>query len=472
MSSTFVGRTFGAACILGASVVGLRCTNQNSNGADGGVTAQAVFVAHNGALISYDIGTGNERPGTVSNLTSPTDMQSLEDGTVLVNLTGLNQVLAVNGRTMLEMARLTSSATTGTRPVHSYLSPERNGKRHWVALNDGQSSDPATSSARFIDIKIGSPTFLQAVGEVRAGIGHHKAGFSNTTSRIVISNISDCDNVLSVYDYSDVANIRILKTWSARDLGWDGSSRATTCDPTFVRGAPPAPHGCATSKVSGKIYCNLTQSGDIVAIDVDAAVPSQMKVTTRGSGSGYTRAHKDGRYVYSLEATPREAGALRRCQIGQLVVIDSTTDTIAREVPLLYRGPGCTAALTGTDEETAEPGHILLSKDSKTLYIGTAGGFGVTTARVRQELVVDITDPANPVQRASVQTGASTGHHGDTVSGDGRFVFVTNNVDGTVTQIDTATNTVARTLTVRSGPQTVSTFGSAEGPSEQTGPIL
>ena len=64
---------------------------------------------------------------------------------------------------------------------------------------------------------------------------------------------------------------------------------------------------------------------------------------------------------------------------------DANTDTMVKAVPLLYRGPGCTTALTGTDEETANPGHILVTNDKKTLYVGTAGGFGLAAARVRQE---------------------------------------------------------------------------------------
>jgi hypothetical protein len=44
-------------------------------------------------------------------------------------------------------------------------------------------------------------------------------------------------------------------------------------------------------------------------------------------------------------------------------------------------------------------------------------------------------------------------------------------VDGTVTQIDTATQAVTRNFTVRAAPRVVSTFGSAEGPGTQLGVI-
>lgn len=436
--------------------------------------AHALFVAHEGSLVSYDIARGEERPGAVQNVTGPVDLQALEGGTLIVNLTGRNEVLIVDGKTMLEIARVPSSAMGGKRPVHSYITPEHGGKSYWITLNDGESGMPATNTAQFIDVTPESPTYLKAVGEVALGIGHHKAAFSTKSQRVVISNIADCDNVLTVYDFADVANTKALATLSAKDAGFDGSSIEKTCDPTYMMGAPPSPHGCATAKETGKAYCNLTTSGDIVAIDIDASPPTFKIIPTGGTGSGYTKGHPAGRYIYSVQETPREghmteAGAA--CQIGQLVVIDSTSDTVAKEVPLFYKGPDCKDAVMGTDKETAAPSHIQITLDKKTLYITPAGGFGVADARVRQELVVDITDPWAPVQVASIAVGASTGHHGDALSGDGKYLFVTNNVDGTVTQLDAATRAVVRTLTTEAQPKTLATFGEAEGPSVQVGPL-
>jgi hypothetical protein len=434
--------------------------------------AQTLFVAHEGSLVSYDIKTGKERPGAVQQVTTPTDMQALADGTLLVNLTDRGEILTVDPRTMLELDRLPSSAKKAVRPVHSYLSPERKGKSYWMTLNDGTEGDASTDSARFVDVMPESKKYLQAVGEVPLGIGHHKASFSSTQERLVISNISDCDKVLGVFDYSDIANIKQLANASAEDLGWDGSSFEKTCDVTYAKGLPPAPHGCATSKVSGKAYCNLTGSGGLVAIDVDADEPTFTTIPTHGSGGGYTKASHDGKYIYSLEGEPREGsdGAVD-CQIGQLVVLDASTDKIAMELPLLYKGPDCTDKLVGTDEETTEPSHSLISEDDDTLYITTAGGFQNDAARVRQHLFVDISDPTKPVQLPSVEVGTSTGYHGDSLSGDGKWLFVANNIDGTVTQIDTAKLEVAKTLKVKAKPVTLATFGSDEGPSFQTGPI-
>jgi YVTN family beta-propeller protein len=350
------------------------------------------------------------------------------------------------------------------------VSPTRDGKRYWLTLNDG-GAEPETNSALFVDVTPGSATWLQPVGEVRLGGGHHKASFSNTRERVVISNIADCEDTLSVYDYSDVGNVKRVLKVSAADLGW-GSGRP--CAANYQGGFPPAPHGCATSTVSGKAYCNLTSTGELVAIDLDADVPGFRVLSTRGKGGGYTKAHPNGRYIYSVQESPREGSTTHpgaTCQMGQLVVLDASTDTVVREVPLLYRGPGCELVLANTAAAKAGPGHIVIGKDARTLYITPAGAFRDNTSRVGQELVLDLSDPAAPVQRASIPVGQSTGHHGDALTPDGRFLFVTNTEDDTVSQVDTATNTVVRTLNVRDLPLALVTFGTAEGPSKHTGPL-
>ncbi len=443
-----------------------------------GAVAQAVFVAHEGFLSSYDIATGNERAGTVPNVSGPVDIQALADGHVLVNLTGRNEVLIVDGRTMLETARLPSSTKGATRPVHSYISPQLAGIRYWFTFNDGTANMAATNSALLIDVTPGRPSYLKPVGEVPLGVGHHKAAFSNTLPRVVISNISDCDNVLTVYDYADPANIKPLFTLTAKDAGWDGSSFARTCDPSYKMGIPVSPHGCATSKVSNEAYCNLTGSGDIAVVDLDndgsGAKPWFKLLATNGSGGGYTKASRDGRYIYALQSKPREGDKNQpgaSCQVGQLVVIDAQSDTVAKQLPLLYKGPGCTETLAATPAETDEPGHLQISVDGKTLYIAVGGGFMVAAARADQQLVVDIADPANAVQKPSVAVGQASGHRADVLSGDGKFLFVTNNESASVTQIDVAQAAAVKTIKTKDHPLTVATWGSAEGPSEQTGPI-
>ena len=258
---------------------------------------------------------------------------------------------------------------------------------------------------------------------------------------------------------------------SSADAGWDGSSFARTCDPTYQTGLPPAPHGCATSTVSNKAYCNLTNSGELVAVDLDLEAPTFQRIPTSGRGGGNTKASHDGRYIYSLQAEPREGAGGAACQVGQLVVLDASSDSVVSEVALGYLGAGCTQPLLDTDEETTEPAHIAISADSSKLFITVAGGFEVEPARVRQQLVFDLADPAAPRQLPSIPVGASTGYHGDSLSGDGRWLFIANNIDDTVTQIDVNSLDVVRTWPVESRPQTLATFGSAEGPSIQIGPL-
>jgi hypothetical protein len=433
--------------------------------------SETLFVAHQGSLISYDIATGAERPGAVQGVSGPTDLQALDDGTLLVNLTDQNHVLVVDPRSMLEVARVHTSFGAAQRPVHSFISPARAGKTYWLALNDGTEDDPATNSAAFLDITPGSDRYLQHVAEVPVGVGHHKAAFSATRERVVITNIADCDRVLGVYDYSNIQQITEVAVMSSADAGWDGSTFDKTCDPTYQTGVPPAPHGCATSKLSGKAYCNVTSSGELVAIDIDAEVPTFQRVPTDGAGGGYTKASNDGRYIYSLQNEPREGAGGSVCQVGQLVVLDTTSDSVVATLPLGYLGADCSQSLVGTDEETTEPAHAVISLDGSRLFITLAGGFDVESARVRQQLAIDITSPLAPAQLPSIPVGASTGYHGDTLSGDGRWLFVANNIDDTVTQIDVASASVVRTWTVAARPQVLATYGSLEGPSVQTGPI-
>jgi hypothetical protein len=432
-------------------------------------------VAHEGMLVAYDMETGAELPGTVPNVTNPVDLQVLANGTVMVNLTGTNEVLAVDGKTMLELARIPSSSRGAVRPVHSYLAPARSGRSLWVSLNDGAGGKTETNSALFVDVTPGSPTFLKPVGEVGLGVGHHKAAFSTKRDRVVVSNIGDCGNVLSVYDYTDVTSIKTLATLKATDLGFDGATRATTCDPTYANGQPPSPHGCATSAASGKAYCSVTATGQIVAIDLDANPPTFAIETTSGKGGGYTKAlFGGGRYVYSLQEEPREGGKTKpgaKCQVGQLVVLDPASDSVVSEVPLFYKGPGCTDSLVGTDEETVNPGHIQIAHDGRTMFVTLAGGFGVDAARSRQAIVMDIADPAHPVQLPSIPVGASKSHAGDLCAGDGQTYAVVGNVDGNVTIIDAATRKAVRTIATKPSPLALGSFSEAHGPGHQTGPI-
>ena len=467
----------GAGCGDDDASESASCTDDNCDGGVGAELAQTFYVAHQGSLVSYDLESGEERPGALQDIDGPVDLQALSDGTLLVNLTNSNEILVFDGTTMLEIERMPSSGADGARPVHSFITPVRDGAQYWMTLNDGMDGVPESNTAVFLDLTQGDSRF-ERVGEVQLGVGHHKASFSATQERVVISNIGDCDNVLSVYDYSDPSDIQTLATLDAEAAGFgaadpgDGNFDPSFCDPTYERGLPPAPHGCATASESGKAYCNLTSSGAIVVIDIDADEPEFSLVETSGQGGGFTFVHPGGRYVYSLQEEPREGADGESCQIGQLVVLDATSDEVVSTTPLFYTGADCSEMLAGTAAETANPGHAYFTRDGDKLYVPTSGGFMVADARVDQLLVLDTSDPAAPVQGDSIEVGEHTDHSAGALSGDGRHLLVVNSVDGTISDVDTQTDEVIATFEVESEPRVVATFGSAPGPSVQTGPIV
>lgn len=441
-------------------------------GCDGGSSTttapETIFLAQAGSTVAYELATGAARPGKIENVVTPVDIQALADGFLLVNLTDLGQVLVVDGKLMQERARIATNTQGGSRPVHSYISPD---KKYWLALNDGNAG--MGDSAVFVDIAADSAKRFTQVGEVTLGVGHHKAAFSSTKQRVAISNISDCNKVVQVFDYTNPSSITELASFSAADAGFDGSDRAHTCDPTFQKGITVAPHGCVTSAASRKAYCNLTGPGIIVAIGIDASPPTFTFLKTKGSGSGYTSASNGGRYVYSLQAMPREGDMQKLgapCQIGQLVTVDTSNDSVAVETPLLYGGAGCTTALAGTDEATANPGKIITSQDGSRLFIASAGGFGDMKARVRKHMIVDISSPGQPKQLASVATGAGSGHVAASMSAKG-LMITADNADNSVSVIDVLKGTLVRTIKTSVTPLIAATWGTEEGPGYQVGPI-
>jgi len=448
-----------------------RDSGAGGTGPDSDIFPQILYAAQEGSLSSFDLATGNARPGAIADVKSPTDMQALSDGTVLVNLSGSNEILIIDGKTMLLKERLPSSGGAAVKPVHSYITPAIGGKQYWVSLNDG-SGTRATNSARFLSLDTADPAaYLKPAGEIGLGIGHHKAAFSPDKRRMIISNISDCDDIMSVFDYSDITDIRKIATLDAAKAGYDGSDKAHTCDQDPEAGIAPVPHGCAAARDNACAVCNQTGTGMLVNVDLDDDAPEFKLIPTKGSGGGYTAAHPGGRFVYSLQSEPNESSGGAPCQIGQVAVVDTWNDSLAKELPLLYKGGDCGDSLKGTAAASASPSHTLFSLDGNRAYINVAGASGDSAARVSMQLVLDVSDPGNPRQLASIAIGSSFGSHGETLTGDGRYLIVANNKDATVSVIDLAAGTVARTLAIGNAGKTMATFGSAEGPSHQVGPF-
>jgi YVTN family beta-propeller protein len=145
-------------------------------------------------------------------------------------------------------------------------------------------------------------------------------------------------------------------------------------------------------------------------------------------------------------------------------------DSLVKELPLLYSGPDCPDSLAGTPADGISPSHILFSPDGAKAFINVAASAD-TSSRVDKHLVLDVSDPSDPRQLPSIGIGSSYGSHGETLTGDGRFLIVANNKDGTVSVIDASTAKVDRTLAIDNAGKTLATYGTAEGPSHQTGPF-
>jgi DNA-binding beta-propeller fold protein YncE len=85
--------------------------------------------------------------------------------------------------------------------------------------------------------------------------------------RLAVSNISDCSNVISIYDYQNASDLKLVKAFSAADLGYDGSTPLKTCNETGKVGLMLSPHGTGTSAATGHVYHFLTGTGQIAVFD-------------------------------------------------------------------------------------------------------------------------------------------------------------------------------------------------------------
>jgi DNA-binding beta-propeller fold protein YncE len=370
---------------------------------------------------------------------------------------------------MLQKARIPSSGLAGVKPVHSYITPKVGGKQYWMTNNDGSGTAPS-NTLRFLHLDPDTSKFLKPAGEVGVGIGHHKVAYSATKAVMVVSNIADCADLMSTFDFSDMANIKKLSTLTAAQAGLDGSDSLKTCDYTPGKGVKPSPHGCASAKSNSHALCNMTGTGVLVAVDLDAAVPGYKLIPTQGSGAGYTSAHPGGRYIYTLQGNPKEGNKGAACQVGQVAVVDMQSDLLVKELPVFYKSGTCADSLAGTPAKGAGVSHILFSHDGAKAFINVSASAD-SNSRVDMQLALDVSDPANPKQLASIAIGKSFGSHGETISGDGKWLIVANNKDATVSVVDIAAGTVAKTIAIGNAGKTMTTWGSQEGPGYQTGPF-
>jgi YVTN family beta-propeller protein len=442
-------------------------------------SASIAAVSGRDQLALYDLATGAEfarfdSPGGSS------DLLALGSGVALSNHTAGNEVVLIDLKRRSEIGRLPSSSLGGERPVHMYLSPEIAGRQYAVVLNDGnergtpKGERSKDSSLLLIDVTPSSPTFLKPVSEVRLGIGHHKAGFSMKRPRMAVSNISDCADVVSVYDYQNASDIKLVKTFSAADLGYDGSTPLKTCDETGKSGVMLSPHGTGTSAATGRVYHFLTGTGQIAAFDIDADVPTVKLIQTAGSGGAAVKDLPGGRFMVVPQRGPREVhqksdGSL--CQVGQLAVIDAAAEKVAAQVPVFYDST-CRTSIAGTPHERAALQYAMPAPDGKTVFIeiGTLYGPPNVVAESRFVAVFDLSNPYRPVQLPSIPVGAGNDTRDHALTGDGTRLLVPNSLEDSVSVIDIGSRQVVRTIATVTKPFRVVTFSEEIGPSKPAGP--
>jgi hypothetical protein len=234
---------------------------------------QIAAVSGRDQLALHDLATGAEL-ARFDTSGGSSDLVALGSGVALSNHTAGNEIVLIDLKSRAEIGRLPSSSLGGIRPVHMYLSPPMEGRQYVVVLNDGnergtpKGERPKDSTLLLVDAAQSSPTFLKPLGETRLGIGHHKVGFSMKRPRLAVSNIADCLDVVSVYDYQNPSDIKLVKTFSAADLGYDGSTPLKTCDETGKAGVMLSPHGTGTSAATGRVYHSLTGTGQIAIFDI------------------------------------------------------------------------------------------------------------------------------------------------------------------------------------------------------------
>ena len=445
-----------------------------------GESPQIAAVSGRDQLALHDLATGAElarfdAPGGSS------DLMALGSGVALSNHTAGNEVILVDLKRRREIGRLPSSSLGGVRPVHMYLSPAIEERQYVIVLNDGNERStpkgerPKDSTLLLIDAVQSSPTFLKPMGEVRLGIGHHKAGFSMKRPRLAVSNISDCSNVVSIYDYENPSDIKLVKTFSATDLGYDGSTPFKTCDETGKVGLMLSPHGTGTSATTGRVYHFLTGTGQIAVFDIDAEVPTVKLIPTAGSGGAAVKDLPGGRFMVVPQRGPREVhqradGSL--CQVGQLAVIDAVAEKVAAQVPVFYGEPACRTSIAGKPHDRAALQYAMPSPDGKTVFVevGTLYGPPNVVAESRFVAVFDLSDPYRPIQLPSIPVGAGNDTRDHALTGDGKLLLVPNSLDNSVSVIDIESRQVAHTIPTVAKPFRVVTFSEGIGPSKPAGP--
>ncbi len=192
-------------------------------------------------------------------------------------------------------------------------------------------------------------------------------------------------------------------------------------------------------------------TGDLHAFD------PLMFTGTQASEHGSVVVNRDGTFVY----TPDADFVRIEQDTFSLEVEDGATYKLSGPVGLLQSALHRAAqvlGVSGSDTIDSHPTVKVIPKVIDTIDIGDAP-FGVAVSPdgatvLRHQRIrgtVSVIDTATNTVTATIAVGDSP--VGVAVSPDGATVYVTNAVDDTVSVIDTATNTVTATISVGYGPR-------------------
>jgi YVTN family beta-propeller protein/VCBS repeat-containing protein len=206
------------------------------------------------------------------------------------------------------------------------------------------------------------------------------------------------------------------------------SSAQLTIGSTIVGGGAVAfsPDGSLAYVANGSPFSSprtvsVIDTATHTVIDIDPTTPAVDSISVGGVPSGVAFS-PDGSFAYITNSESSFLSVVR----SSVSVIDTATHTVIGAIPI----PGSGSAYG-----------VAFSPDGSFAYVVTGSGNTVSVIDTATHTVID-TNPATPAVD-SIPIGAVA--YEMAVSPDGRFAYVVNRSDDTVSVIDTATRTVIDT---------------------------